>query len=291
MRNVWFLITVAACSVSVTAQVRPPDTSVKAVLAAADAYLVDYQKQLMFLLSDERSTQEAVNWTGEVTERRQTAGDLFVTFVPADRAWVAVHDVAVVDGVPVDGHETIRQLLERNTVAGVARELFTRNARFNIGRVLRNFNEPTLALLALDRRRRSQFKFERARVEETGATSMVTIEFKETERPTLVQNGGRPVYSSGEISIEAGTGRIQRTHIRLAAEGLSADLTTTYSRDQKLDLWLPSAFTERYENRTVGGARVRSVRPADSSVVRCVSTYTNWRRFAAVSRFRPITAP
>lgn len=249
------------------------------MLAAADAYLLDYQKQLTFLLADESSNQQAVTG-GKVTERRHTHGDLFVTFVAPDRAWVAVHDVARVDGVPVDGHEDIRRLLERSSVAGVARQLVNRNARFNIGRVVRNFNEPTLGLLVLDRGRRSQVRFERKQIESAGDATTVTLRFRETETPTLVRYEGIPVYATGEISIDAATGRIRRTFVDLLIRGLHAQLTTVYGHEPNLDLWLPATFTERYE----AGVNARDV-------VKCVSIYTNWRRFAALGIFRPVTAP
>jgi hypothetical protein len=262
--------------IGTSAAAQSPNTSVKSVLAAADTYLLQYQKQLTFLLADELSNQEVVTWTRDIEARRQTSGDLFITFVPADRAWVAVHDVARVDGVPVDGREDLQRLLQHNTVTGVARLLVMRNARYNIGRVLRNFNEPTLALLVLDPRRRPQVSFERARVD----GSLVTLSFKEKEPPTIVRSDGRPVYASGEIVIDAASGRVHRTSIRMAVGMIRAELTTTYARDEKLDLWLPSVFTERYAAGSF-----------DATVTRCVSTYTNWRKFAATSRFLPVTEP
>jgi hypothetical protein len=287
------VVLLAAVGAITTAQT--VDTSVNGVLAAADAYLLRYQKQLTFLLADEQTTQEAINWRGETSARRRTSGDLFVAFVPADREWVAVHDIAHVDGQPTEGHEDVRRLLERDTVAGVARQLVERNARFNIGAVRRNFNEPTLGLLVLEPRRRSHFKFERTRVDRSGDTTVVTLAFRETERPTLIQSEGRAVYSTGEVSIEAGTGRIRRTFVELKIQGIvnarstatthstSAQLTTVYERDPKLDLWLPATFTERYEQEARNPRRA-TIR----DIVKCVSIYTNWRRFAAISNFRPL---
>jgi hypothetical protein len=272
---------------------QPAGTSVTAVLAAADAYLVDYQKQLTFLLADEQSTQTVEDWTGRVVNKRQTSGDLFVTFVEADRVWVAVHDTSRVDDRPVDGHEDIRSLLERDSLAGVARQLVERNARFNIGPVQRNFNEPTLGLLVLEPRRRAQFKFERLRVERVGDADVVTLAFKETGRPTMIQAAGGDLRSEGEIAIESGTGRVRRTFVHVSYTDstygrmgrslvqVDAQLTTTYSRDPNLDLWLPSAFTERYQR-----GMLRSLQ-----LVKCESTYTNWKRFGARSVFRPAGTP
>src|SRR6266849_10206218 len=75
-----------------------PDTSVKAVTAAAAAYLAEYQKQFSFLLADEEYVQQVFDQSGRETARRRMTGESFLTFVPADRAWISVHDVAEVDG-------------------------------------------------------------------------------------------------------------------------------------------------------------------------------------------------
>jgi hypothetical protein len=250
-------------------------TSAKDVLAKADAYLAAYREQLRFLLADEHYVQQVSGASGAVSARRVMSGDLFVTYIPADRAWVAVHDTAEVDGRPVDGHENIRALLERDSVSGVARQLVNRNARFNIGSVVRNFNEPTLGLLVLDPQRRSQFKFDRRGVTRVQGATLVTLAFRETEPPTLVRASGRELYSKGEMVIEAETGRIRRTSMELTYNDIHARLTSFYARNADLNLWLPATFVERYER----GSR--------RELISCVATYTNWRRFDVDVKFAP----
>ena len=199
----------------------------KAVTLSAAKYVTDYEQRLSFLLADEQSTQQVFDGSGHETARRAMAGELFVTFLPADRAWISVHDTAEVDGRPLDNREDLRQLLRREPVAGAARLLVNRNARFNIGTITRNFNEPTLGLLVLEPRRLDQFKFSRARVENDGDTQVVTLRFKEVDRPTLVRGvDGSHLFSTGELQIEAGTGRIRRTVIQFAYGPVIAQLTT-----------------------------------------------------------------
>lgn len=252
------------------------DTSVNAILAAADRYLLEYQNQLTFLLADETYQQEVFDDGPTPTASRAMTGELFVTFLSADHAWVAVHDVATVDGAPVPDRDDLRALFAREPVAGVARQLVQRNARFNIGHIVRNFNEPTLGLLVLNPRRRTQFKFTRKTVDREGATTLVTLAFRETERPTLVRGvDGRDVYSSGELVIEADTGRIRRTAIHFTYTSIVAELATTYAHDARLDLWVPATFAERYERR----------RPP-REVILCQASYTDWRRFEVQVRIR-----
>jgi hypothetical protein len=253
-----------------------PDTSVGAVTAAAGAYLSEYQRQLTYLLADEHYTQRVLDRSGAETASRTMTGELFVTFLPADRAWMSVHDFARVDGEPIAGRQDLRALLQRDSVAGVARQLMARNARFNIGRTVRNFNEPTLGLLVLEPRRRSQFSFERTQVEREGDVDLVTLTFQERRGPTLVRSvDGGDLFSSGELTIEAGTGRIRRTLIRFPSGPVAAELTTVYAHEPKLDLWVPVRLLERYE---------RTGRAGELTLGE--STYTNWRRFEVDIRIR-----
>jgi hypothetical protein len=253
-----------------------PDTSAKAVLAAADRYLSSYQKQLTFLLADETYQQDVFDDAPAPTASRAMTGELFVTFLAPDHAWLAVHDVATIDGAPVPDRDDLRAMLAREPVAGVARRLVQRNARFNIGNIVRNFNEPTLGLLVLDPRRRAQFKFTRQDVERDGATTLVRLAFRETDRPTLVRGlDGRDVYSSGTLTVEADTGRIRRTEIHFTYTSIVAELATTYAHDANLDLWVPATFVERYARR----------RPTQELIL-CQANYTDWRRFEVQVRIR-----
>jgi hypothetical protein len=271
-----FMVIAATIALSAPApRVQELSTSVKDVLAKADVYLAEYREQLRFLLADEHYVQQVSDASGAISARQIMSGELFVTYIPADRAWVAVHDIAEVNGRPVDGHESIRALLERDSVSGVARQLVNRNARFNIGSVVRNFNEPTLGLLVLDPQRRSQFTFDRRGVAREQGATLVTLAFRETEPPTLVRASGRELYSKGEMVIEAETGRIRRTSMELTYGDIRARLTSIYARNPDLNLWLPATFVERYER----GSR--------RELISCVATYTNWRRFGVDVKFTP----
>jgi hypothetical protein len=243
--------------------------SLRTILARADAYLASYQQQLTYLLADERYVQRILAPADAQPRTRDLSGELFVTFVPADRKWIAVHDFVEMDGRPVPDREDLRKLLGRNAAGGAARELINRNARFNIGTVIRNFNEPTLGLLVLEAGRRSQFRFERVSVTREDGVELATIGFRETKGPTLVRgvNGG-DVRSTGEMAIEMETGRVRRTRMQLSLGPVHAELVTTYGPAPNLGLWVPVAFSERYER--MGNPRELMV---------CDATYTNWRRF------------
>ena len=281
------------CTMAVTAGSAAPrsalhrqDSSVGALVARCAEYIAAYQQAFAFLVADERYVQLAVRVDrgargGRSDEprpiRRVMRGELFLTYLAADRRWVALHDVAEVDGTPVAAREDLRALLAVSPVQSVAGRLFRHNARYNIGSIARNFNEPTLALQVLDPLHRASFDF---RVQDAGRPfppRVVTLTFRERGRPTLVRSlDGRAVFSSGEIDIEAASGTVTRTRIAFRHEAIDAELITTYAHDARLDLWLPTVFTERY---TTGA---RDCRPAE--VITADARYENYRRFEGRGR-------
>src|SRR6185369_2127816 len=118
---------------------------------------------------------------------RTTSGELFLTYLSAERRWMAVRDVAEVDGQPVTDREDLPALLRRSSIAAVAPRIVAHNARYNLGKVVRNFNEPTITLLVLGTPRVSQFRFSMGEIDRRGdGPTLATLTFREFEEPTLV---------------------------------------------------------------------------------------------------------
>ena len=254
------------------------DTSTRAVIAAATKYVDEYQTRFKFLIAEEAYTQATFDHERRETGRRSIKGELFLTFIPADGQWVAVHDFFEVDGTPVPDREDLRALLQKGETLSVVRKVVSRNAQYNLGNVERNFNEPTLALLILEARRVNRFSFDREDVVRDAGRATVRLSFRERERPTLVQAAdGRPVYARGEFMIDAATGRVERTVIEFTDDNILARLTTTYALDEKMEMWVPVTFEERYQ---------RTGRREETEVTLCEATYTNYRRFEVTARIK-----
>jgi hypothetical protein len=208
---------------------------------------------------------------------------------------MAIRNVVAVDGVAVERRADLRAELEKRSLAEVVRDYKAFNSRFNIGRIERNFNEPTLALGLLDEARAATLTFTlRGRRLERGV-ALVTVAFKESPSATPfvvdLNRGQAPVV--GEFVIEEASGRIRRTRLRVSFETGPAEaiLTTTYAHDPKVDLWVPETFRETYEDgveRSTGsgtaGAELAAGLMFES--IYCESRYSNYRRFQATARIK-----
>lgn len=260
--------------------------SATALVEKASAYVSGYQSAFAFLVADEQYVQQIVfdgsrgpsSVAGGQPRQRTMRGELFLTYLGADRRWVALHDIADVDGVPVEGRENLRALLAVSSVQSVAARLFRHNARFNIGSVTRNFNEPTLALQVLERGSQSRFEFRIRPVDRiASAPALVALSFRERERPTIVRGlDGRPVFSTGDLIVDPDTGVVRRTRIAFRHESVDAELTTTFAWHERLDLWLPSVFTERYVTKPG--------RTNPTETITGEARYEHYRRFEGTGR-------
>jgi hypothetical protein len=251
------------------------DVSTKALTARAAAYVADYQTTLAFLIGKEQYSQTV--WRAGRMQHRAMTGDLYLVFMPTDREWIAVHDVAEVDGQPVPDRDNLQTLLHLGEVTRVAQQVANRNASFNIGSVGRNFNEPTLALLVLEAKRIKQFRFDRRDLSEQNGVQLATLAFTEHDPPTLVrETSGKAIYSKGEIVIETETGRIRRTVITFRDDPFDASLTTDYVPDDRLGLWVPGSFSERYNLST----------RTEQETTTCEAAYSDYHRFEVTGRIK-----
>ena len=266
-----------ALGVAASQAPRQPDLSVKALVAATARYVADYQERFAFLVADEAYVQQAIGPDGAKSERVMR-GELFLTYLPVERVWTALHDIVEVDGQQVTDRADLRALLQNGSTQAIGRQLAARNARFNIGGVQRNFNEPTFPLIVMAARHLGGFDFRRGPVTTVpdGAT-LVSLEFSERSGSAIVRNpSGRGVSTRGTLTIEAATGRVRETFITIRDGSTVAELSTAYVADERIGLWVPSRFTERYASRVKGGT---------DSVV-CEARYTNYRRFEVVGRIK-----
>lgn len=258
-----------AASSLVSAEQPAINTSLKAVMARAVEYVEAYNPKMQNVLADEVAVQRVIGASGDEIATRTTRADFFLTYVPVDSTFIAVRDVRDVDGNAVEDPNNIRVLMERAPMWRTVAIIAEKNSRFNIGNITRTFNEPTLALLTVTKKHRDRFKVDRAAVSKDGAPR-VTVRFKEIDRPTLVAGtNGAPAFSSGEMIIDAASGRIEQTRFSFVLGTITAGIETVYAEDAKLKLWVPSVMRETYTQSAKGFEQT----------INCVSTYSNYRKF------------
>ena len=263
------------------------DTSTGAVVNAASQYVAQYQQGLTSILADESLEQEVVRRIPadpRARRLRRMVSEVFFMFTPGTHHWMAIRDVISVDGAELKDRPDIRRDLETLADEDVAAALKAQNSRFNIGRVTRNFSEPTLCLLVLDARHRDRFEFDRRRVQNVDGVTLVTLAFTEKKSPTLIWDSMRgKVYSTGDIVVEPGSGRVLETTFRARTGDITVELTTKYVRDARLGMLVPASFQESYE----GGVNRKSVETGrDYEQVVARATYSNYRRFQTAVRIK-----
>ena len=267
------------------------DTTVAAVLSAARGYLDHYRADLTFVIADEETTQRITRQVPDQPEAprsRSTKSEVHFRSVAGAAVWMAIRDVKVIDGTPADPGPDLVLVLQTQEPSAVARAYKARNSKYNLGRLARNFNEPTLALGILDPARAPHITFTSTGARTSRGVTFVTLAFKEQ------RNGAsfvydlrlRPAPVEGEIVVEAGTGRIHRTVLRMRLESVRAELTTTYETDAKLGILVPVTFREVYEDGVDRPGSIELGGEYQYEHIFCDSKYTNFRRFAATAKIK-----
>lgn len=273
------------------AQAPQADTTVAAVLSAARGYLDRYRADLTFVIADEETTQRITRQVPDQPEAprsRSTKSEVYFRSVAGAAVWMAIRDVKVVDGNPVVPGPDLALALQTQEPSAVARAYKARNAKYNLGRLARNFNEPTLAIGILDPERASHIAFESTGAHTSRGVTVVTLAFKEQRNDASFVHDLRlrPAPVEGEIVVEAGTGRIHRTVLRMRLESVRAELTTTYEADAKLGFLVPLTFREIYEDGVDRPGSIELGGEYQYEHIFCDSKYTNFRRFAAPAKIK-----
>lgn len=279
------------CAVAILPLLPAGVSAQKAIAQRAADYVASYQRELIAIVADEAYVQDIRSQIPEdpgAPRSRSTAGEVFFIFTAPSRGWMAIRDVQTVDGAPAPERTDVRAILATLPPREVGERMRSYNARYNIGRIVRTINEPTLALLSLDEGHRSRFRFETKNREEVDGHALIWLAFEEKERPTLIRSlQGRPVFMKGELLVEIANGRIWESRLTATVEGTAVELVTKYRFDQRLGLMLPIVFRELYEQGKAARTRGKTTdTSAEYEQIACEATYSNFRRFEVLSRIR-----
>jgi hypothetical protein len=251
-------------------------------LAAARSYLETWRGELAAVVAEEQYEQTRSGWAGlprtglwRQIESRTTRSDVLLLRAPAQDAWLSFRDVFEVDGRPVrDREQRFDQLFRAPTahLATDASRLANESARFNLGRVTRNVNSPTTALVFLQTPyvERIVWSLDTRATRDSPRASV--LRFRQDRAPFAVtEQGGRPVRASGRLWIERATGRILQTELLLRATTVTSRVNTRYAPVATGNVLVPVRMEDEYEvpqRERVSG----------------VATYTNHRLFQTGAR-------
>jgi hypothetical protein len=248
-------VTVAAVLCAICTLRAADEPSLDQILKRAGAYVVQFEKDFSFVVSDEAYEQERVVGTSTVAgerEGRETTSRRLRSEMPPESA----------------PGRTAR-----------LRSLRDVGARFNIGRVYRNFNDPSLVLQFLDPAYQGRFAFRSLGPERVNGLDTWKISFDEKVRPTVVRDEkGEDLSATGTIWIGRSDGAVARTSVSLRhRRSARADLVVDYAHNSKLGMWVPVRMTERY---------AYLLGPTDERIT-CTAIYSNFRRFETSARVLP----
>jgi hypothetical protein len=249
-----------------------PTPTLNELLDRTAVYTRDAIVKLSNVVCEEEYAQEN---RGLPTLRRRLSSEVLLVRHPVETEnWMLFRDTTAVDGKEVaERSDRLTQLFVQPTddTWARARAISTDSERHHIVKPPTSVANPMLGPAVLQRRYQPKLKFTlRGQDREIGPNATI-VDFEE---PSILRNKkplgeGPPVISpygaSGRAWIEAGTGRIVKTDVRLAID-LGRN-TTTFVRDPRLGIDRPSEMRTSWPGRGGGGT------------VTGVATYGMCRRF------------
>jgi hypothetical protein len=251
---------------------QPP--TVDALVSKGSAYVAEFVARFSSVVAEERYTQRLV--VERVT--RELVSDFLIVQLLESNDWAAFRDVFAVDGTPVrDRDERLVTLfLEPRTDSTIRRasEIVRESARYNL-RGVGSLNNPLLALAFIQDRYRERFRWRLVRNDTDIGPEVWSVRFEEFRRPTIITgNANRDVPVNGRIWIDAPSGRILQTELRVDTGGSvvggmlvrnRSEVVTRFAVDDRFGIAVP---VEMRENHFFG-----------SNDVTTVATYGRFRRF------------
>lgn len=259
--------------------------SLEVALDRTATYIDAFIERFGNVVSEERYQQEAVPVIrpGQLggrgmmasvppTQKRTLRSDFLLVKPEGSPDWYPFRDVYEVDGNPIRDREGRLAKLFLKTEGPVAldraREIAQESSRYNVGDVIRTINNPVIALAFLERSYQTRFAFSLGKAEPALGASTWVLEYKETQRPTLIRGDGDsnlPTY--GRAWVDLDTGRVLKTEFVIEAPAITARVTATFKPDTRLGINVPFEMIEEYK-------------PSAGGRISGKATYGRFRQFA-----------
>ena len=253
------------------------ELSLDDVIRRAHEFVVEYEDDLSTVVAEEHYEQRVLGEDGSFEQQRVLESDYWVTQLLPHETWIGVRDVFEVDGttVPDRANSSFRPLRLSPGEDGNARltEIAERNARYNIGDLIRTVNDPTFALAFLRPYNHDRMRFVPLGEERIGERSTWVVGYREVaaDGTSLIETqDGDHLLARGRLWIDPANGRLVRSELITgdARVEFTARISVHYEWFPSVNLWLPAEMHEVYE--TTQSAR-------RFSAITGTATYSNYR--------------
>jgi hypothetical protein len=264
------------------------------LLHAAAAYLLEYDRQISMVVSEESYNQISRDGGSAVLESRVLKSD-FLVINGGAAGWFGFRDVFEVDGHAVRDHEDRLLKLVTSPAAdplAQAKRMADEGARYNIGGIVRTINTPTLALIFLRGPAQARSTWTLHGTGRINGRAVVELRFAEQAMPRMIASRD-DAAAGGRFWLEPGSGRVARSELLIDSKGVSGSVTVTFGPAPNIEPWVPLSMDESY--RWTGSSRATmavqsggAVRDAPESVMPSGTidghaTYRNFRTFTVAS--------
>lgn len=258
------------------------------VLERAGRYVVGYGEQLPLLIATETYSQWKEDEEGSIRPFHETlVAEFALMRLETGDDWVAYRDTYEKDGKRLgEAADRLQRLFVQGgekVGSALARRLSNESAQFNLARMGKAFNTPTMALFFLRPANQARFEFKKNSEDKVNGVRVWRIRYKETTRPTLYRSsGGKDMPVEGSAWISPDDGKVYRTHMEIVLRAERtvnrndslASVTVTYRPGPEDPILVPGEMLETYEflePRTISGRDIRTK-------VNCTATYTGVKR-------------
>jgi hypothetical protein len=295
-------VVVFACSLPAGAG--EPGPPLVDLLARAGAYSERYERDFADLTAEETYTQKLFRHRNlRLQQVRTLRSDMvFVRLGDSDLRWMAFRDVFEVDGKTVRERDDRLETLfvkARESAYGEAQQILEESARYNVGKTVRNFNMPTLALVFLHPENQGRFRFKKKGKTAVGSGAGWKIEYEETRSPAFIRDGANHnLFAHGSVVVGETDGRLLRSHMAVkdAVEEFQVEMTVEFGPWEGSEIWVPLEMREmctflppavdRVPNRRgTRGPNVLAGRTnisVDGEYVETIATYSQYHPFGSV---------
>jgi hypothetical protein len=245
------------------------DPALEALLTRATWYALDFVDKLSSVVAEERYVQDSsvalptvpipglggrgggFSSTPRGSAKHRELKSDFLIVKSAGELWEPFRDVYEVDHIPVrDREERVTKLFLHPTgdTQARAKAIADESGRYTLGAVRRTINNPVFALIFLQPELRWHFKFAFGKPDRRMGDDVRVVEFIEEARPTVITGlPGQDMVAYGRFWIEAATGRVVKTEVKVDERGIKATLTTVFRADERLAIDVPVEMHEDYE--------------------------------------------